>query len=420
MTAGLEPTEELLRRTLRERATDVDGPAAARVPRDHRNRYGRWRIIAGIAAAVLLVVGGIWVGVRRSPSNQTNVSTRPASTPPSQSTRTAPETTTTTDRSEGAGSATVPTIGVEGIRFVYGDRAYDGTQPVGPSIDLGGIVSPDFSPVATPYGIVALVGPKYDHHELRVRPTDGGMTRLLTSDAAGFAVDSAGQRVAWATALPSGTTSVLREVDLETGAVIATTTIDQFGRVGGFIDDRVVVTVGDGLARVRLWSPARGVVEDIRNNASTWGHVLGTDPARHRAVLTQDDGLCAQVVEFGGRDTSLKVIKDLPGCQTRGPARFTSDGRWLAVTAGSFEAPVLTIFDLTGRVEPFETTVPVVDFAWTMHGPGSVPGEDGPPQLLVVPADSKPVLRACRPDLRSCTALDRLSIPPPSALIAKP
>lgn len=408
-----DEVERLLRRTLVRRALDVEPAPARPQSQAQERRSGQVGWWAAAVAALVVVAAGVTMQSRPDETRVagTGRATVTSDVPDQNSPRQAP---TRVPREGAQPTSEVTGLGVTGARVVYGDRAFDAAEARGPSLDLGGPPSAQFSPIETPWGIVALVGGDSNHHSLWLR-SETSEPQLLSADAAGFAVNADRNRVAWATSARTGDRATIYQAELPSGTVTATTSVDRFTRVSGYVRDLVLVTVGDGLSSVNLWDPTDGDVTQLEGGP--WGQVLGTHPGLGLAVLTQGDGLCAQVARVAGR-RATPVTGPLD-CSSRAPARFSTDGRWLAALNGDSVNPQLSIIDLEGGATVIATGFSVIDTAWSTVAGGPAQESTGNPELFALTTGDKPMLVTCRPDLGSCTNLLRLTTPLPSALIAR-
>jgi hypothetical protein len=215
-----------------------------------------------------------------------------------------------------------------GLMAVVGRRVLDlSVSPARVIANLPAEVSESNQPVRTRHGIVVQAGP-----DLLLVDENGGATRTIAADVDGFAVDRAGERVAWAVD-DRGLSAVLYETTFDTLSTPVKHDVDVFARVVGYAGDWVVLSTGDGGdAAAAIWHPADQSFVRLQGPEQFYGSAAAADAGIARAILNQGDGTCPVVVEIGAEVVPTGSV--LPcGDAVRGAA-FSLDSRRIALVTG--------------------------------------------------------------------------------------
>ena len=212
-------------------------------------------------------------------------------------------------------------------------------------------IAPYLPPIETRHGFVGLSrGPKRLDLWLI---GDGQGTRIDRDVAQSFAVSAGAQRVAYG--LPryrsGGYRTRLIVATLPEGRRLESVVIENYAQPVGFIGDRVLISVGDALARVSLWNPETGAVQLFRRYAGGGS----TDATSRRAVLYQGDGQCWDIGAWADAFDRLRGRT----CSLSRPS-FSSQGRWVAGIRGPEFGPRnrLDVYDVL-EARPYFRSLPV-------------------------------------------------------------
>jgi hypothetical protein len=306
-------------------------------------------------------------------------------------------------------------LGVPGLRVVFDDKAYESWEGIGRFISLGAVPAND-PPVATPAGILTL-GSDGPNGVLWLRTPDG--PQRVADGVTGFAVSSDGRRVALSKVTAPGTTAELQEVDVASRAVLRSQSVGCLARVRGYGSDLVLLDMCDGAAATAaIWSPSASSVTPL-DRVGPYGHVLATDPARRRGLLTEGDGPCAVSVIATPDGASVSREQKQPlSCEVRTQSSFAPSGEWLAVASGDFDEPDLAFVDVAHGQRLGDVAVRrVVASAWVEAAAGGDGSPGGGDALFAVShADDGYRLVRCVPSSGECTVMARLKERPTSLL----
>lgn len=182
-------------------------------------------------------------------------------------------------------------------------------------------IAPYLPPIETRHGFVGL---SREPKRLDLWLIGGGQrTRIDRDVAQSFAVSAGGKMVAYGVPRyeSNGYRTRLIVARLPEGRRLHSFTIENYAQPIGFIGDRVLISVGDALARVSLWEPATGEVQSLKR----YGGAGATDATSRRALLYKGDGQCWDIGSWadafdrvGGRTCSLSS-----------PV-FSPEGQWVA------------------------------------------------------------------------------------------
>jgi hypothetical protein len=156
---------------------------------------------------------------------------------------------------------------------------------------------------------------------------NGRRTRVDRDVAQGFAVSIGARKIAYG--LPryesDGYHTRLIVATLPEGRRLHSVAFENYAKPIGFIGDRVLISVGDALARVSLWDPATGEVQRL----DQYGTAGATDATARRALLYQGDGPCWDIGSWADVFARVRGHK----CSLSHPS-FSPQGRWIAGIRG--------------------------------------------------------------------------------------
>ena len=215
-------------------------------------------------------------------------------------------------------------------------------------------------PIETKHGFIGL---SRGRSQLDLWLVDGTSSRRLAKDVGqSFAVSAGATTVAYSLPNYSGGRyrTRLMSADLPNGRTLHTKELDSYAQPIGFIDERVLVGVGDAVAHVALWDPATGQLDPL----SDYGRAGTTDPTSRQALLYQGDGPCWDIGNWANRFSRVRSQR----CDLSAPM-FAPDATWIGGIEGTEFGPdnrfrVYEAFD----AERYFRSSPIpgaYQFAWT-------------------------------------------------------
>ena len=186
--------------------------------------------------------------------------------------------------------------------------------------------APYLPPIETPHGFIGLAR---DRERVDLWLVRHGRNTCLGSDVArGFAVSAGARRVVYgrATYRSGGYETQLHVATLPGGRTIGSVAVDGYAVPVGFVGNRVVLTIGDGLGGASVWDPTTEEVELLNGYRGAGA----TDPTSRRALIYAGAVDRAWVVGSWGDDFAHSHGGDLVLSR---PA-FSPQGRWLAGIRG--------------------------------------------------------------------------------------
>lgn len=251
--------------------------------------------------------------------------------------------------------------------------------------------SPFMPPIETKYGFIGLArAPR----RLDLWLVDGTSRRRLAKNVGqSFAVSAGGTAVAYSLPINS---KGRYQTTLVSGALPGvraprTKEIDSYAQPIGFIDDQVLVGIGDATAHVSLWDPATGQLDPLRD----YGRAGTTDPTSRLALLYEGDGPCWDVGNWADLFSQVRGR----GCNLMAPM-FAPRGTWVGGIQGTEIGPsnrfrVYEAFD----ADPYFKSAPIpgaYQFAWADQYEALVAGDEGSVRT-VYRCRTDSVLRGCTP-----------------------
>ena len=275
-----------------------------------RSRQVRWRVAAGIAAAIALVA--VVVVVNRSSGHRTTVSTPPPPAPTAQ----------------------LP-ADAHGWFFDNGEvRDLVTNRVVARFPDK---IAPEVPPARVAGGFAAVTSHSSVGDLWLSTSPDVSAAVHIASSVSGVAASRDGRTIAYAIISAGGvgpTTLVI--ADVATNAVRSSALFPKFARVVGFSDPEVVLETGDGGgAAAALWMPSSGQIVALDGYGGTGG------VGRGYAVLHEGDGICPVLVSIADMTVHPQPKGDTfdPACST---SRWSLDpnGTANAVGFGVLSSPL--------------------------------------------------------------------------------
>lgn len=198
-------------------------------------------------------------------------------------------------------------------------------------------IAPYQPPVETRHGFVGLARGR---NRLDLWLVSERRARIARDVAQGFAVSAGATKVAYG--LPryesGGYHTRLIVATLPEGRSLESVAIKNYAQPIGFIGDRVLIFVGDALARASLWDPATGEMRPLQRYRAG-----ATDATSRRALLFQGDGGCWDIGSWGDAFHRVRGRR----CSLSRPA-FSPQARWVAGIQGPEFGPRnrLDVFDV--------------------------------------------------------------------------